>query len=163
MATPVIREATTVDIEAIKQIAVDTNMFASDEVDAFDEMLGGFVDGSPDGHAWVVGELDGRVVGAAYYAPEPFGDRVWNLHFLAADPSTQGAGVGSALLRDAEAAIRALGPEAARVMIIETSSTDQYARTRDFYIHHDFVEEARIREFYGPGDHKVVFWKSLAA
>jgi hypothetical protein len=47
------------------------------------------------------------------------------------------------------------------VLIVETSSTDQYARTRDFYRQHDYDEEATIREFYGPDDHKVVFWKSL--
>lgn len=49
----------------------------------------------------------------------------------------------------------------ARVLIIETSSTDQYAATRGFYRHHGFDQEAVIREFYGPNDHKVTFWKSL--
>jgi len=49
------------------------------------------------------------------------------------------------------------------VLIVETSSTDQYARTRAFYRQHHYDEEARIRDFYGPEDHKIVFWKSLEA
>ncbi len=48
-------------------------------------------------------------------------------------------------------------------MIIETSSTEAYSGTRSFYRDHGFVEESRIRQFYGAGDHKVTFWKSLAA
>lgn len=43
------------------------------------------------------------------------------------------------------------------------SSTDQYASTRAVYEHLGFGEEARVRRFYGPDDHKVVFWKSLTA
>ena len=38
---------------------------------------------------------------------------------------------------------------------------DQYAQTREFYLKRGFVEEARIRQFYGPDDDKIVFWKSL--
>lgn len=30
-----------------------------------------------------------------------------------------------------------------------------------FYTRRGFVEEARIRDFYGPGDHRVTFWKDL--
>ena len=59
--------------------------------------------------------------------------------------------------------LRERGPDAAQVLIVETSSTDQYARTREFYPKRGFVEEARIRRFYGPDDDKVVFWKSLTS
>jgi len=31
-----------------------------------------------------------------------------------------------------------------------------------FYRDHHYDEEARIRQFYGPADDKVVFWKLLA-
>lgn len=61
----------------------------------------------------------------------------------------------------AEAELRAKGEAEARVIIVETSSTDQYTRTRQFYAGIGYDEEARIRQFYGPEDHKVVFWKSL--
>ena len=42
-----------------------------------------------------------------------------------------------------------------------SSSLERFAPTREFYRKHGYDQEARIREFYGPGDHKVVFWKML--
>lgn len=51
--------------------------------------------------------------------------------------------------------------EAIKTIAVEISSTDQYARTRDFYPEQGYAEEARIRRFYGPDGDKVVFWKSL--
>jgi hypothetical protein len=48
-----------------------------------------------------------------------------------------------------------------RVLIIETSGVPSFEPTRAFYRNHGYAEEARIREFYGPGDDKVVFWKAL--
>ena len=156
-----IRTATTADIDTIKQIAIDTNMFGPDDVGFFDEMITGFLDGTLDHNHWLVVERESGVVAAAYYAPEPFSDRMWNLYFISVAPHHQGHGTGGRILDQVEQQLRATGSDNARVLIVETSSTDQYARTRVFYRHHDFDEEARIRQFYGPDDHKVVFWKSL--
>lgn len=156
-----IRIATAADIDTIKQIAIDTNMFGPDDVGFFDEMITGFVDDTMDDNHWLVVEHDGVVVAGAYYAPEPFSDRMWNLYFISVAPHHQGHGTGGRLVDHVEAQLRASGADTARVLIVETSSTDQYARTRDFYRRHNYDEEARIREFYGPDDHKVVFWKSL--
>ena len=104
----------------------------------------------------------GRVLGAAFYACEPFSDRMWNLYFLVVDPDSAGQGLGTLLVGHVEDALRKAGQGAARTLIIETSSTPAYERTRAFYQRLGYVQEAVIREFYGPGDHKVVFWKALA-
>lgn len=161
---PLIRPAAPADAEPIKALAVAAGMFTVDEVGFFDEILAGSFDGSLEGHLWLIAEDSaGSLAAAAYFAPEPFADRVWNLYFLAVDPTTQGSGVGAALIADIEAQLRAMGEADARVLIVETSSTDQYADTRSFYARRGFDEEARIRDFYGPGDTKVVFWKSLLA
>ena len=157
-----IRNARPDEGTAIKQLAVAAEMFGPDEVDFFDPMLAGVFDGSLEGHRWLVSETsEGALVGAAYLAPEPYADRMWNLYFIAVDPSAQGQGVGRQLLETLEADLRALGSEQARTLIVETSSTDRYASTRAFYARRGFDEEATIRQFYGPDDHKVVFWKSL--
>ena len=67
------------------------------------------------------------------------------------------------LIEHVERELRGRGDDVARVLIVETSSTDQYVLTRAFYRNHGYDEEARIRQFYGPEDDKVVFWKSLSA
>jgi hypothetical protein len=63
------------------------------------------------------------------YAPEPFADRVWNLHFLAEEP------------------LRPPVDQVARVLIVETTSTDHDQSTRSFYEREGFDREARVREF----------------
>lgn len=166
MTSPRIRPAEIDDFAAIKAIAVAAGMFDLDEVEFFDEMFAGWLDGSLEGHEWIVatdgtGADEEPVIAAANYAPEPFSDRMWNLYFIAVNPPQQHDGVGGELMARAESDLRAKGEGEARVLIVETSSTDQYALARDFYAKLGYAEEARIREFYGPDDHKVVFWKSL--
>ena len=137
-------------------------MFEADEMGDFDEMLFGFFDGGLEGHHWIVAVGDdAEVAGAAYYAPEPFADRMWNLYFLATDPDRHGAGVGTALIGHVERSLRSQGAEVALTLIVDTSSLDEYEGSRRFYARRGFTEEARIRDFYGPGDDKVTFWKSL--
>ena len=157
-----IRPAATADVDAIKTIAIEAEMFDFDNAGFVDDVVAGILDGSRPDHHFIVQEADdGSVIGAAYYAPEPFSDRMWNLYFIAVSLHQQGRGTGGALIDDIERELRALGPDVAQVLIVETSSTDQYARTREFYPKHGYVKEARIRRFYGPDDHKVVFWKLL--
>lgn len=160
--TASVRAATAPDAEQIKALAIGNAMFAPDDMGGFDEGLNGYLNGSMEGHRWVVATAKrGRVQGAAYYAPEPFGDRVWNLYFLAVDPSGHGQGVGSSLVTYVERTLRAEGSSCARVLIVETSSGSAYEGAREFYTRRGFDREAVIREFYGPDEDKVVFWKSL--
>jgi ribosomal protein S18 acetylase RimI-like enzyme len=157
-----IRAATSADVAAIRALALDNEMFEPDDMEGFDEQLQGYLDGSLREHHWIVAtDAGGDVQGAAYYAPEPFGDRVWNLYFLAVAPHTQGVGVGASLLRHVEHALTVAGEDEARVLIVETSSRPPYARARRLYARESFDTEAVIREFYGPDDHKYVFWKLL--
>ncbi len=158
-----IRRANGNDEAAVADLAVINNMFAVDEVDGLTDAFRSAIDGRLDGHEWFVATgQNGDVVAAAYLAPEPFADRLWNLYFIAVHPSQHGSGVGTALLEHLEELLRTKGEVAARVLLVETSSTDQYEATRAFYEARGFDREAQIREFYGPGDDKVVFWKAVA-
>ena len=158
------RAATPADADQIKQLALDNNMFQPDEMNDFDEMLTGFFDGTLDGHHWIVVDSvseAGTIAGAAYYAPEPFSDRMWNLYFIATAPNQHGIGAGTTLIEQVESNLKASGEQLARTLIVDTSSLDDYQQARAFYAARGFVEEARVRDFYGPGDHKVTYWKRL--
>jgi hypothetical protein len=48
-------------------------------------------------------------------------------------------------------------------MIVETSSRDDYAPTRRFYNKRGYEEAARLRDFYAPGDDRVVLSKRMGA
>lgn len=128
----------------------------------FDDMFTGSLDGRLDDHAWLVLEdANGEVAGAAYYAPEPFSDRLWNLYFLGVRPDQQGKGDGRQLVTTVEDDLRAKGSERARLLLVETSGLPGFEQTRRFYRVLGFDEEARIRQFYGPDDDKIVYWKSI--
>jgi ribosomal protein S18 acetylase RimI-like enzyme len=157
-----VRPATNGDASAIIELAVANRMSALDEVVGLTGTFREAIAGALEGHQWWVSAIpSGDVVGATYVAPEPFADRLWNLYFLAVSPRWHGGGTGTQLVSHVEDELGRAGQDVARVLLVETSSLEQYAGARGFYRARGFDEEARIREFYGPGDDKVVFWKAL--
>lgn len=148
------------DAEPVLALAQATGLFTDDELPELRGMLDGALDGSlgPD-HLWFVDDEGGDIAGLAYVAPEAFADRVWNLYLLAVDPTRQGGGRGAALVAHVEATVRARG---ARILLIETSGTAAFEATRGFYRKIGYLEEARLRGYYGPGDDVVMFTKALA-
>lgn len=116
-----IRAATARDAEAIESTAVAAEMFSTEEAGFLGEMLRAACGGESPGAHWLVLEDDARgVVGAAYYAPEPFADRMWNLYFIAVAPADQGSGAGTQLMAHVEASLRSMGPEQARTLVVDS-------------------------------------------
>ncbi len=96
------------------------------------------------------------LVGYACWGPTPATDRTWDLYWIAVDTSLQGAGIGTILLEEVE---RRLVGQHARMLIAETSSRSDYAATRGFYTRRGYTEAARVRDFYAPGDDRIIFVK----
>ena len=48
-----------------------------------------------------------------------------------------------------------------RLAVVETSSREIYDPTRGFYRKMGYPEAARLKDFYAPGDDKVVYIKRL--
>jgi ribosomal protein S18 acetylase RimI-like enzyme len=95
----------------------------------------------------------------AYAVPERTTEGTWNLLLLAVDPAVQGQGLGRALVVAVETKLRKMN---ARLLIVETSGTADFAGARKFYQRLGFRREARIRDFYQPADDKVIFTRALA-
>jgi ribosomal protein S18 acetylase RimI-like enzyme len=158
-----VRAASARDIPSIRELTRASGMFAPDDLAALEAMLRDQVGTSGSDHRWFVAQLaPAGFCGAAYVAREPFADRVWNLYFLAVAPRHQRSGVGAALLAQVVDGLVRDGDSVARVLLVETSSTDDFAAARAFYAREGFDREALIREYYGPDDHKIVYWLSLA-
>jgi len=73
-------------------------------------------------------------------------------------PNAQRTGAGAALMAEVE---RQLEHRRARLVVVETSSRDDYAPTRRFYSKRGYQEAARVRDFYAPGDDRVVLTRRL--
>jgi len=107
-----------------------------------------------------LGVFDGaELLGYACHGPTPATDRTHDLYWIAVDPRAQGAGAGTQLLAEVE---RRRAPRAARLLVVETSGRDVYAPTRAFYRTRGYTEAARVRDFYAPGDDRIVFTKRLS-
>jgi len=154
----VTRDADAQDVEPARRLAVKTAMFSEQESHSVAEQLDAVIAGEALGTV-LVATVDETVAGVAYVAAGPFSDRCFNLHFLAVEPERHGRGIGSRLVAEVEQRLVSLGPGLARVLLIETSSTPQYEATRAFYSARGYTHEATVRDFYGPSDHKIVFWK----
>ena len=149
-----IRPAEKADIPAIKTIADATELFPSEMLEG---MIAGYFERTKR-DLWFVCEDDGAVASFGFCEPERMTEGTWNLLAIGVEPARQGSGIGSAMMRYLEEHLRQQG---ARVLLVETMGTPEFEQTRAFYHRNDYVEEARIREFYEAGADKVIFWKHL--
>ncbi len=149
-----IRPLKRADLERVAFLVDVNEMFPSEMLP---EMTSGHFAGEADSHRWIVFD-DGTVNAAAYYVPEPLTDGTWNVLMIAIDPAEHGRGIGEQLMRFVE---RELANEGVRVLLVETSGMPDFKRTRGFYDMLGYEREARIREYYGRGDDKVIFRKEL--
>jgi ribosomal protein S18 acetylase RimI-like enzyme len=101
---------------------------------------------------------EGAVVGYVCYGKAPLTDAVYDLYWIVVHPAFWNRGAGSSLLRDAEADLKR---RRARLLLIETSSKPSYETPRAFYRKHGYVEQARVRDYYAAGDHKLILGKAL--
>ncbi len=155
-----IRPITRDDTLAVMSLAEASGLFRPHELEEVGGGLADYFDGDQERtHFWLADDDDG-LVSVAYCAPEAMTDGTWNLLFIAVRPDRRGRGYGAALVSHVEKILMERGE---RVLLVETSGTDALAPTRTFYLKHGFDEEARIREYYGVGDDKVIYRKALAA
>lgn len=154
---PAVRSARIADMPAILSLLPETNLFTAQEANGFAATIAGFFTGEAPDHRWLV--VGDGVAGAAYFGPEPMGPGVWSLWFLGVRPAARRAGLGRALVAAVETEVRAGG---ARLLVVETSSCDAYAAARSLYAAARFDAEARIRDWYAPGEDKIVFRRALS-
>lgn len=109
-----------------------------------------------DPYQFVVAEstTERRVVGYVCFGTTPLTTGTYDLYWIAVDPTFQGGGVGTLLVDAVLDAMRAAG---GRLLLIETSSRPDYAKTRDFYDRAGMSLEARVRDFYSPGDDRLIY------
>ena len=101
-----------------------------------------------------------QLLGYACFGPTPSTEGMYDLYWLAVDPAAQGRGTGRSLVREVE---RLLVGRQARLLAVETSSRERYARTREFYARCGYSEAARVRDFYDPADDRIILTTRLMA
>lgn len=153
-----IRPTTPSDSEPLLAMLEASGQFDREGLLHVQNTLDTYFSGKSD-EIWFSADQEG-LVGVAYCAPEVMTNSVWNLLMLWICPSRQRQGIGQALIDEVEKELR---NKQARLLLVETSSLDDFSAARAFYGKQGFINEARIRHYYAPNEDKVIFTKALQA
>lgn len=110
----------------------------------------------PDYIIYVLVDDSDVVQGYVCFGPTPLTDHTFDLYWMAVDPELQHRGYGRQLVAFVEDQMRLRG---ARLLVLETSSMESYGRTVGIYRKLGYEQVAQIKDFYRPGDDKIIFIK----
>ena len=147
------------DPARVRKIVDSSGFFRPDEikvaVDLIEEKL---AQGAGSSYRFQFAERDGLVLGYTCYGEIPCTIGSYDLYWIAVDNEFRKAGIGRQLLTHTETAIAALG---GRAVYIETASCEKYQPTRHFYTRNNYDTVAILKDYYQPGDDKLIYVKNL--
>lgn len=155
-----IRSLVESDIEPLKTILEQTDVFREDEIEVAVELME-LVVSDPKQEDYMIYtslEENGTVDGYYCIGPTPMTQGTYDLYWIATDPRKHRRGVGRQLMEHCEKLIR---KQQGRKIVVETSSQPKYEPTRQFYLRRGYLEEARLKDYYAPGDDLVIYTKQL--
>lgn len=147
------------DRDPILRIAEGEPLFSREEINTVAELLNDyFTRADHNGYFFLTAEAEGSVAGFACYGPTPLTSGTYDLYWVAVASAYQGMGIGRALIGQVE---REICRHGGRLLVVDTSGTAAYGRTRDFYEQLGFQRAATIPDFYREGDPLVLYVKQL--
>jgi ribosomal protein S18 acetylase RimI-like enzyme len=146
------------DRDPLEVLIRATGVFRPEEVQVAMEVVDAGLKKDQADYAFAVAASGQAIAGYACWGRTPCTQGTFDLYWIATHPAYQGRGVGRALMDAAWGDMRTRG---GRLCVIETSSLPEYEPTRRFYLGLGCEAAAIIRDFYLPGDHKVVFTLKL--
>ena len=152
--------AKAMDGDQVVEIAAKTGMFNAEEVQCVTDIWQQHLQLGPDasGYTFFVDKDVDRVNGFVCVGLRGLTDRVYDLYWIAVDPSAYRQGIGRKLIEVAEKFVQ---DRAGRIMVIETSGTEKYSGTRMFYLSCGYLHEATLRDLYSDGDDLCIFTKRM--
>lgn len=146
------------DRPVLMDILGRTGVFSDEELAIALELMDAAIDNpaQKDYVFFVAADEADIAEGYVCIGPTPATKGTFDLYWIAIDPLRYGKGAASRLMKAAEDYICAHG---GTLVIVETSSTPKYDRTRAFYCKEGYAELARIRQYYKPDDDLVIFGK----
>ncbi|MBN2038445.1 MAG: GNAT family N-acetyltransferase [Spirochaetes bacterium] len=147
------------DFDNVYRLLEDTGFFSNEELNTAIELIDEKLQlGNKSTYKFVFAESGNRLVGYTCYGLVPLTKSSYDLYWIGVDTAFQGNGIGHILMSQTEISVKKSGGSA---VYADTSSREQYSPTRRFYLSCGFREAAYFKDFYAPGDGKIVFVKEL--
>ncbi len=147
------------DPAAVREITESSGFFHKEEIDTAVELVDErLAKGEKSGYYFLFADVDGKTAGYSCFGPIACTASSYDLYWIAVHADQRGTGLGTRLLDKSEEKIKAMGGTR---IYVETSSRPLYDPTRGFYLARKYWEEARLADFYGPNDAKVVYLKTV--
>ena len=158
-----IRPLVAADRSGVFRILENAGNFTPEEVATALELIDEWLElGEHSGYLTYVLEApneDGsEVLGYVSFGPTPLTESTYDLYWIAVDKSKHRGGVGKRLMKFTEEEVARRG---GRLLLIETSSQETYGGTIQFYERTGYELVGKIKEYYKPGDDKLIFVKRL--
>jgi len=160
-----IRPMVAADRSGVFRILENAGNFTPEEVATALELIDEWLElGEHSGYLTYVLEAreegNSEVLGYSCFGPTPLTESTYDLYWIAVDKSKHRGGVGKRLLKFTEEEI---GRRGGQMLLVETSSQETYGGTIQFYEKTGYELVGKIKEYYKPGDDKLIFVKKLAA
>jgi len=148
------------DLPALLGMLERTGVFRPAEVEVAREVLDIYFHkpGQRDYQVYTASRA-GAPVGWVCFGLNALTEGTFELYWICVDPRAQRHGVGRSLMALAEYEAARQG---GRIVVVETSSREDYHGTRRFYLALGYRQAALVPDYYAPGDGKVVLVKRLA-
>lgn len=146
------------DVDPLKRILKATQVFRDEEIETAVELMEATLGKTEDYiQKTIVDEAD---VVQGYYCvgPTPMTVGTFDLYWIAVNPEHHGKGIGRELIAECEQTVSSMN---GTLIVVETSSLPKYEATRRFYVQNNYLETARIRGYYAPGDDLMIYTKHL--
>lgn len=151
----IIRKVIKDDLQGLKEVLDSSELFPSEYLD---DMIANYFNNPETEEIWFAGLENNTVLALGYCVPEKLTDATYNLLAIAVSKEIQGKGIGQEMMSFIE---NFLKKNNKRLLIVETSSDQQYDLTRKFYLKINYLQMAVIKDFWQDGENKIVFWKKL--
>ena len=147
------------DRAPLEHIVRSCKFFREDEIAVALELIDDrLAEGKNSDYHFLVAIHNEKLVGYCCYGRIACAVHSFDLYWIVVDPALRRGGIGRKLVAGVEERVRAMG---GKRVYIDTSSQQRYEPTHHFYSSLGYRVEATLREFYAPGDNKVVFSKLL--
>jgi ribosomal protein S18 acetylase RimI-like enzyme len=147
------------DLPVLRQLVTATGFFTEAEIAVAVELAeDNLHKKKASDYRFLLAEEAGTLLGYTCYGHITITQSAYDLYWIVVSPECQGRGIGKQLITATENNIRKA--DGTR-LFAETSSQPKYVSTRQFYEKSGFAQEATVRDFYAPGDNKLIYARAL--